>query len=381
MKAVHFGAGNIGRGFIGALLDQSGYETVFVDVNDDLIETLNQRQAYNVLLAGSGETLTVQHVSGLNSKQQQFKVIQAIAEADLVTTAVGPQILPVIAPLLLEGLKQRIEVNGGPLNIIACENMIGGSSKLKAYITEKLDDASKQSFDQQFGFPDAAVDRIVPDQTHQDPLTVEVEPFYEWVVETTDLKGPRPEVTGITFVEDLTPYIERKLFTVNTGHAAAAYLGDVHGHTTIKQAMDDDHVRGKVKGALQESGDVLIEKYGFKADDHQAYIEKIIERFLNPSLSDEITRVARAPKRKLGPQDRLIRPATEYMEWIGKQPEHLAEVIAAALVYRDANDSEAVELAESVSASGAIATLKQVAELADDHPLLPLVEQKLATIK
>ena len=32
MNAVMYGGGNIGRGFIGALLSQSGYRVTFIDV-------------------------------------------------------------------------------------------------------------------------------------------------------------------------------------------------------------------------------------------------------------------------------------------------------------------------------------------------------------
>ncbi|MCP3028882.1 mannitol-1-phosphate 5-dehydrogenase [Halobacillus sp. A5] len=379
MKAVHFGAGNIGRGFIGALLDQSGFETIFVDVNDQVIEALNQKQSYQVVLAGGDQKLTVENVSGINSKYEEEKVTEAIAEADLITTAVGPSVLPLIAPVIVKGLQKRIIASKGYLNVIACENMIGGSSLLKEHVYERLNNEEKNEFDRLIGFPNAAVDRIVPDQKHEDPLTVEVEPFYEWVVETNGLKGKQPEVKGITFVEDLTPYIERKLFTVNTGHAAAAYLGRQHGHITIKDAMDDEALVEKVRGTLEETGAVLIKKYQFNQVEHNAYINKIIERFMNPSISDEVTRVGRGPIRKLGPEDRLIRPAAEYVSWIGETPQYLPEVIAAALHFDDTNDEEAIKLQQSIKDKGELRTLQEVTGLLEDHPLFLEIKKYITT--
>ncbi|MCP3032075.1 mannitol-1-phosphate 5-dehydrogenase [Halobacillus sp. A1] len=377
MLAVHFGGGNIGRGFIGALLDQSGYETIFVDVNDNLIDALNQEKSYRVILAGGNKTLKVENVSGLNSKQQEGEIIQSIENADLVTTAVGPHILPMVAPLIAKGLEKRIDSEKGLINVIACENMIGGSSVLRDHVYKNLSIEKKSDFDRSVGFPDAAVDRIVPDQNHEDPLTVEVEPFYEWVVETPGIKGDKPEVEGITYVEDLTPFIERKLFTVNTGHAAAAYLGRQYGHSTIKGAMEDETVLEKVRGTLAETGAVLMKKYDFNPEDHQSYTNKIIDRFMNPSISDEVTRVGRGPKRKLGPKDRLIRPAVEYAEWIGEEPTYLAEVIAAALQFNNPNDEESREIQQSIQEIGAIDTLKKISELPEGHAILKLVEKQL----
>ncbi|WP_394218678.1 mannitol-1-phosphate 5-dehydrogenase [Halobacillus trueperi] len=376
MKAVHFGAGNIGRGFIGALLDQSGYETVFVDVNEALIQLLNERKQYQVKLAGDDSTIEVKNVSGLNSMKQAQEVVEAIAHADLVTTAVGPNILPVIAKLLSEGLEKRMTNQAGPINVIACENMIGGSESLKQHVHENMDESLHDQLEDSIGFPNAAVDRIVPDQHNEDPLTVKVEPYYEWVVETPAIKGKQPEVEGITYVEDLTPYIERKLFTVNTGHAATAYLGSYYGHSTIKDAMDDYRVKEKVEGALRETGAVLIEKYRFGKEQHRAYIDQIINRFLNPDLSDEVTRVGRAPIRKLGPKDRLVRPAVEYLERVKEDPQHLVEVIAAALSYKNEADPEAGQLLDKVSGQGPTAAFKDISGLSDDSRLVQLVEKK-----
>ena len=376
MRAVHFGAGNIGRGFIGALLTKAGYQTTFVDVNDALIDAINEHGRYQIELAGENESIQVSNVSGLNSAKQKEAVVDALAQADIITTAVGPNILSIIAPLLAEGLANR----STPVNVIACENMIGGSEQLKNHVLEHAKSEQKENILALAGFPNAAVDRIVPDQTHDDLLTVKVEPYFEWVVEKPAIKGDQPEVEGMTLVDDLTPYIERKLFTVNTGHAAAAYLGYYYGHETIKEAMDDSKVLSKMQGALQESGAVLIKKYGFTEAEHQQYINTIIQRFKNPDLSDLVTRVGRAPIRKLGPKDRLVRPAVEYLEWVQETPEHLAEVIAAALVYKNQDDSEASELQELVEKEGALGALQQVADLSEDHPLLTAVDKQLKSL-
>ncbi len=377
MLAIHFGAGNIGRGFIGALLGKAGFQTVFVDVNAELIDELNRRGSYTIELVGNDETIEVNGISGLNSLKDPEAVIDSIAEADLITTAVGPDILPIISDLLGKGLQKRLAQGGRQLNVIACENMIGGSTLLKDYVYKNIKRDTKHSLEDIIGFPDAAVDRIVPLQSNDDPLLVKVEPYYEWVVETKGMKGAKPDIAGITFVDDLTPYIERKLFTVNTGHAAAAYLGYRKGYQTIKEAMEDKIIQNDVRQALQESGEVLIQKYQFRTEEHRAYIEKIIGRFLNPHISDEVTRVARAPKRKLGAKDRLVGPAIDYLEIVGKNPIYLGKVIAVALCYDHPDDDEAMELQASIQKLGFIETFKKVAGLNDSSRLLMVVKEQL----
>ena len=185
MNAVHFGAGNIGRGFIGEILAKNGFHITFVDVNETIIQALKERKSYTIELAdASHQQINVENVTGLNNMTEPEKVVEAIAEADLVTTAIGPNILPRIAELIAQGIDARAEANcQKPLDIIACENMIGGSTFLAEEVAKYLKNPAYA--EQWIGFPDAAVDRIVPLQKHEDPLFVQVEPFCEWVIDDT----------------------------------------------------------------------------------------------------------------------------------------------------------------------------------------------------
>ena len=305
MRAVHFGAGNIGRGFIGEVLAENGFDITFVDVNEQIIDSLNEKSRYTIELADeSKKQLVVERVRGLNNQKQPEQVIKEIAQADLVTTAIGPNILPFIAELIAKGIEQREqEGNQQPLDIIACENMIGGSEHLKMEVYKYLSDT--RFADQSIGFPNAAVDRIVPMQQQEDPLFVQVEPFKEWVIDDTQRKNKEISLNGVLYVKDLEPYIERKLFSVNTGHATVAYTGALLGYATIDEAMQDSLVVAQLKSVLQETGSLLEAKWGFDNKQHEAYIEKIIQRFQNKYISDAITRVARTPLRKLGYQERF----------------------------------------------------------------------------
>lgn len=307
--------------------------------------------------------------------------MEAIKQADLITTAVGPKVLPIISNLIANGLRARSRETNRPLNIIACENMIGGSSLLKANVFKHLNDDEKRAFASLYGFPDAAVDRIVPKQENENILDVSVEPYYEWVVDETSIKGTKPTVQGITYVRDLKPYIERKLFTVNTGHAACAYIGHYFNYATIKEAMDDQIVQSLIKGALMESGEVLIQTHHFDRKTHQQYIDDILERFFNPYISDELTRVGRDPIRKLGSNERLLRPATLYWQLTETAPIHLAKVIAAALCYTNAVDKEAIELQAIVPTQGFEKALQKVSGLDRNHPLMSIVLEQYEELK
>jgi mannitol-1-phosphate 5-dehydrogenase len=369
MKAVHFGAGNIGRGFIGLLLHNAGYEVCFVDVNDALVAELQAKRQYAVKIANEqGDTYLVDHITAIDGKDIAL-VAEKIAEADIVTTAVGVSVLKHIAAAIAKGIEQRLaDCKSHALPIIACENALGGSTILKQFVYEHLSADAQAEADSHIAFPDAAVDRIVPLQQHEDPLQVTVEPFYEWTVERSPLLASLAEIAGVHYVDDLEPYIERKLFTVNTGHCVAAYHGYLKGYATIQEAMKDPEIISKVRGALLESGAALVQTYQFDEREHARYVDQILERFINPYLVDEVARIGRSPIRKLSPNDRLVRPALLAYQYSIPVTE-LTAAMAAALHFNSADDPEAAELQASIKEHGIHFTITKYTGLDEQHPL------------
>ena len=356
-KAVQFGAGNIGRGFIGALLSQSGYHVVFADVVDKIIDKINEDKTYTVhVMDVECEDQKIENISGVNSTKPE--AVDEIASADLVTTAVGLVILPRIAPTIAAAIEKRMaDGNKEPMNIIACENAIRGTSQLKKAVYENLSEEGKAFADEYVGFPDCAVDR-----------------YYEWDVERASFKGEIPEIKGMTLVDDLMAYIERKLFTLNTGHCITSYLGKLRGFPTIDAAIADEEIYDIVSKAMKESGDGLIKKHGFDPEKHAAYIKKIIGRFKNPYLQDDVSRVGREPLRKLSPTDRLISPLTTAAGY-GLPVDHLLVGVGAALHYDNPEDKQSVELQAKIKEQGVREAAKEITQLTDEKLLDAIVAE------
>lgn len=380
MKALHFGAGNIGRGFIGKLLAEAGAELTFADANTQLVDRINQSKEYKVNVVGTQHQVdTVSNVSAVNATSSD--VLEQIRKADMITTAVGPQVLDKIAGTLAEGLRLRFEDgNISPLNIIACENMVRGTSHLKGEVLKTLPAEYHERLEQLVGFVDSAVDRIVPPASSSDPLEVTVESFSEWIVDKGQFRGAIPQVKGMELTDNLIAFVERKLFTLNTGHIITAYLGHLKGYGTIREAIEDPAIRDKVRLAMQQSGEVLVQRYGFDREQHQAYIEKILGRFANPYLVDEIDRVGRQPLRKLGADDRLIKPLRGTLEY-GLPNGALLEGIAAALYYQNADDPQAVQLQTWLAEEGPRAALVKATGLSADLPCMNEIVQLYEKMK
>ena len=368
-EAVQFGAGNIGRGFIGGVLSEAGYKVIFADVVEDLLKTINERKSYTIHITDTdSRDIRISDVCAVNSGSSD--AVEAVAKAEIITTAVGLRILKFVAPTIAKGINVRKAAGvTAPLNEIACENGLKATSQLKELVYANLDYETQQWAKTHVGFPDAAVDRIVPPIHCEVPLDVAVEEYFEWDVDKSAFVGEIPDIKGMTLVDNLEAYIERKLFTLNTGHATAAYLGRMKGYSTIEESINDKNIYAIVKEAMQQSGMGLIKKFGFDKEKHFAYIEKILRRFQNPYLKDDVTRIGREPLRKLAANDRLIMPMMT-AKGFGLPYDKLLLAIGAALHFNNPEDPQSVEMIKNISELGLSAAVTKFTSIASDEPVL-----------
>ncbi len=377
MRAVHFGAGNIGRGFIGELLQDAGYHVTFADVNAAVVDQLAAKKSYRVIELGEGrQTKTYSNFDALNSATQVDALVSAIANAEIVTTSVGPNILMHLAPVIAAGLASRKAI--APAVVMACENALNATDLLHGHITNAAE-KSGLNLAGKVDYANTAVDRIVPIQREGLGLDVEVETFSEWVIDTSKLSAAALAANGdfgalanagADLVPNLEPFIERKLFTVNAGHATAAYLGQQVGAKTIFEALENASVLSGLRGVLGETAEVLIRKHRFDVHAQAKYVEKTITRFRNIAINDDVIRVGRAPLRKISRNERLIAPAASLAE-IGGNPVHLLAAVGAALVFKSPEDPDVALLQQQLHTLSAAQFAAEVCGIEAEHPLAP----------
>ncbi|WDM02799.1 mannitol-1-phosphate 5-dehydrogenase [Alicyclobacillus cycloheptanicus] len=367
-RAVHFGAGNIGRGFIGLLLHQAGYEVVFADVVPALVEQLQTARSYRVITLD--ETVDEAEVTGFRAVLLDSTACRSeIATADLVTTAVGLGNLSGVAAVIADGLRLRkVQGNETPLNVLACENAVRATSTLKEAVLARVDDDLRDWIEAHVGFADVAVDRIAPNRegyaTH--PLDAVVERFFEWDIEQTALRGDLA-IPGATLVQQLDPYLERKLFILNGAHATAAYAGYKQGIRTILEAMQAPGIAALVERVQHEAAAGLAHRYpSLDLSGLNAYAKDVRDRFLNPHIHDDVARVGRDPMRKLSLGDRLVGPL-RLAQAAGIETPGLLQAIALGFHYTNPQDEGAVRIQQMIQSSGIEAAVRTVTGLTDPH--------------
>lgn len=371
---MHFGAGNIGRGFVGLILHNAGYEVVFADVNAELIDALAGSTSYLVREVGAGaSTSTVDNYRALNSATHEADVIAEIATAEVVTTAVGPNILRFVAPVIAAALSKR-DPSLPPLAVMACENAINATDRLRDSVVDSIENPSDLH---RAVFANTAVDRIVPGQPAGEGLDVTVESFFEWAVERHPFGGDVPVIPEAHFVDDLAPYIERKLFTVNTGHATTAYHGFLAGAGSISEAIGIPAVLAEVRAVLAETKELLVARHEFAPEVQQEYIEANLLRFASEELTDTVVRVGREPLRKLSRNERFVGPAAALAER-GLSSAALVRAIGAALRFDVPDDQQSVELLALLASTSAHGFTLQVTGLEPVHPLFATVVAEVA---
>lgn len=377
MKAVIFGAGNIGRGFLGELFFLSGYRSVFVDVAPGVVDCLNRQGRYPhwVVSDRKTEKKDIDRVSAVSGRDREA-VAAVLAEADLAATAVGVNNLARLAPLLAAGLAARRDRGAGPLDIVICENMLDAGDALRRATLDCLPGTEAAELDRRAGFVETVVSRMVPPVpaalARRHPLLVMVEPYNTLPVSRAGFRGPPPPVRGFLPVDDIRAWEEQKLYIHNLGHSVCAYYGYLRGHRFIWQAVRDEVVRERLFAALGESGAALTAKHPFLADGLPAHVRDLAGRFANRSLGDTVQRVGREPLRKLGPDDRLI-GALRLCRERGLPADNICFAIACALRYDHGDDPEAVAMQERLARQGLARFLGEVAGLDPGDPAVGVV--------
>lgn len=371
-KAVMYGGGNIGRGFIGATLSMSGLEVTFIDVAEAVVSELQTKHSYPVRYVSSEghEDVLIENVTAVNGNDVEA-ASEAIASCDIMATAVGARILKFIVPNIVAGLRKRWTRTQAPLNIIICENLNDANKILEGMLKEQLTEQERKIFDEKVGLVEASIGRMVPVQTDEmkdgEPLRVCVEKYGFLPVDKDAFKGEVPQIRNLVPASPFDFYIKRKLFIHNMGHATCAYFGDILGLEYIFQSIDVPDVRILVQNAMLESALALSRKYGVELGGIQLHITDLLHRFTNAALKDTCKRVGGDPARKLAPADRMIGSSLLALEQ-GVTPAYIAAGAAAA-VRRYIAEAEGMEQSEE----NALKVLSEISGLAAEHELTILV--------
>jgi mannitol-1-phosphate 5-dehydrogenase len=376
--SVMFGAGNVGRGFLGQLFSESGFEVIFVDIDPELVGALDRAREYSIQLVTNEnvEEVRVAPVRALLANESEA-VSAALAGASIAATAVGARALPHIAPLVAAGIARRAEQSSiGPLNIIICENLKGAADTFRGLVSKYIPELARQYFKSSVGFVDTVIGRMVPPPTPEmrakDIRLIAVEPYKELPVDRQAFVGSVPLIAGMQPSDHFPAYTARKLYIHNCGHAFLAYLGYLRSYTYGYESLEDPYIRTLFEQAMAESEAGIAGTYGVELDWLKNHRADLTRRFANRALGDTIFRLGRDPLRKLTPTDRLV-GAARLAEEAGIIPTGLCLGIAAAYRFNHPDDPIALELQQRLEQQGLDQVLAEVSGIQPGEHLAGLV--------
>ncbi len=372
-KVMHFGAGNIGRGFFGQLYHESGYHIIFVDIIDGIIKAINENGQYPIWLIGDkSEKIIIDNISGISLKNEN-EVIDTGAKLDLISFSVGANNVKAIVPILAKIVEKKFSLNqSGFLNIIIGENLKNASNLLKQWIIQYLPEDYNNILKERVGLVETVLSRMVPvvsdELKKQNPLIVLVEPYKTMPVAKNMFKGRIPDVKGFLMLDNIEPCQAMKLYIHNFTHAAFAYAGYKKNYKYIWEVVEDKKIGHLVQKAYLEISQALHKKYGIKKEEIDIYHEDLLRRFSNRGLGDTIIRIARDPIRKLGREERIIGTA-RLCQRQGIIPEYVCFFAACCLYYDEPSDAESQKLKMFLLTNGIEKTLENISGLDQDDPI------------
>lgn len=373
MEVIHFGAGNIGKGFIANILSHNNFQICFVDIDPDNINIIKKNKSYFVeILEPNPKVIEIKNIDILDSIHEPQKVVERIINADLITTSVGVNNLVKIVPIIIQGLITRFKHSKLPINIIANENAINATNILKHELITQLPFEHTDIL-QSIGFVNSAIDRQAVTRQFNETQITAVEPFWEWVINQKEMVDMHlPKIGGVTYVDNLQPYIEKKLYLVNLGHATLAYLGFIANQVTIFDTLSNPTFKQFTRLVMQSSSQYLTMHYSFKKEYLSEYIDNTLIRFANPHIKDNVLRVAQSPIRKLKKNERLVGPLLQlYKRKLSINP--ICKVIAMVLFYNNQTDIESIELQNFLHLHGVKKTVINYCQIECD-PIISLIK-------
>jgi mannitol-1-phosphate 5-dehydrogenase len=382
-EAIIWGAGNIGRGFLGQLYSESGYRVTFIDLDQPLLDAITARGEYTVRLVTNTRTdeVTVGPAAGVNAGDLE-QVAEAVSRAEIGATAVGAGALKYVAPAVAAGIQRRMARGvTNPLNLIICENLKGAAAIFREMVQAALPAECHAYMQANVGFVDTVIARMVPAPTPemraQDPSLIVVEPYKELPVDRKGFIGEPPAIVGMIPYAPFSFFTERKLYIHNAGHSVLAYLGYLKGYEYGYEALADEDIYFQARGAMEESARALHRKYSPPAGSLLANIDDLLGRFGNRVLGDTILRLGRDPLRKLSRTDRLIGASLNALAE-GVPPTNLVTGIIAALRFNHPDDPVAQTLQGKLHAYGLGLTLNEVCDLPAGEPLYEMITDRWA---
>ncbi len=339
-EIVIFGAGKIGRSFIGQLFGTAGYKVVFVDTDRQLTTLINERKCYRVVSRSEKEeTTVVKNVSAINAGDS-VAVREAVSTAGIVAVSVGKNAVEKVIPMIAAGLKLRHDrFPGHPLDIIIAENMISGKDFMEENLKKHL--PPDFPFSSMTGLVETSIGKMVPIMSRQDlekdPLQVFAEPYNILILDKKGFKTPVPQIPGLAPKENIKAWVDRKAFIHNLGHAAAAYYGHyLHPDAVyMYEVLDDAEVSGFTREVMVQAADILLEAYPgeYSGKELEGHIEDLISRFRNRFLRDTVFRVGHDLARKLGSDDRFM-GAVKLAVQFGKPFDKILKAMSFGFVFK-----------------------------------------------
>ncbi|WP_448072394.1 mannitol dehydrogenase family protein [Georgenia yuyongxinii] len=319
--------------------------------------------------------------------------------ADIEDLQAGPTATVSTTPgKVVGGFLARREAGAGAITVLPCDNLPDNGPTFRAVVEElaaQVDPTLQQWMADNVSWATSMVDRITPATTdaereavavaegYDDAYPVPTEPFSEWVV-AGDFPAGRPtwEQAGVTVVDDVYPFEQRKLWMLNGSHTLMAYAATIVGHETVADAMADPTVRGWVEDWWDVAGTHLQ----VDADDVRAYRAALVDRFSNPRVRHLLAQIAADGSQKIPVR---ILPALRLERAAGRLPDGPVRALAAWVLHlqghgapvKDARSGDVVTAARGTVAEATTTLLEMLgSDVLPDDELISAVAARAREI-